>query len=95
MPVIISCAITGSIHTPSMSPHLPITPDEIAASASEAMDEQRTLAKFSRQAHQQAIDMAEGLGATLGGQTGGLVQHEQILILEDDHGFEQRAFFAR
>ncbi|CAN5325794.1 3-keto-5-aminohexanoate cleavage protein [soil metagenome] len=27
--VIISCAITGSIHTPSMSPHLPITPDQI------------------------------------------------------------------
>jgi uncharacterized protein (DUF849 family) len=31
--VIITCAITGSIHTPSMSPHLPITPEEIAASA--------------------------------------------------------------
>ncbi|OCC05935.1 3-keto-5-aminohexanoate cleavage protein [Labrys sp. WJW] len=31
--VVISCAITGSIHTPSMSPHLPVTPDEIAASA--------------------------------------------------------------
>jgi uncharacterized protein (DUF849 family) len=30
-PVIISCAITGSIHVPSMSPHLPVTPDEIAA----------------------------------------------------------------
>jgi uncharacterized protein (DUF849 family) len=29
--VIISCAITGSIHVPSMSPHLPITPDEIAS----------------------------------------------------------------
>lgn len=28
--VIISCAITGSLHVPSMSPHLPITPDEIA-----------------------------------------------------------------
>ena len=28
--VIISCAVTGSIHTPSMRPHLPITPDEIA-----------------------------------------------------------------
>ena len=28
--VIISCAVTGSIHTPSMSPHLPITPDDIA-----------------------------------------------------------------
>jgi uncharacterized protein (DUF849 family) len=31
--VIISCAITGSIHTPSMSPYLPVAPDEIAASA--------------------------------------------------------------
>lgn len=31
--VIISCAITGSIHTPSMSPHLPVTAHEIAQSA--------------------------------------------------------------
>jgi uncharacterized protein (DUF849 family) len=31
--VIITCAPTGSIHTPSMSPHLPVTPDEIAAAA--------------------------------------------------------------
>lgn len=31
--IIISCAITGSIHTPSMSPHLPVTADEIATSA--------------------------------------------------------------
>ena len=31
--VIITCAVTGSIHTPSMSPHLPCTPDEIAAEA--------------------------------------------------------------
>ena len=31
--IIISCAITGSIHTPSMSPHLPVTGAEIAASA--------------------------------------------------------------
>jgi uncharacterized protein (DUF849 family) len=28
--VIITCAVTGSIHTPSMSPHLPVTPREIA-----------------------------------------------------------------
>jgi uncharacterized protein (DUF849 family) len=28
--VIITCAITGSLHTPSMSSHLPITPEEIA-----------------------------------------------------------------
>jgi len=31
--VIITCAITGSIHTPTMSPHLPVTPDEIASEA--------------------------------------------------------------
>ncbi len=31
--VIITCAVTGAIHTPSMSPHLPVTPDEIAAGA--------------------------------------------------------------
>ncbi len=31
--VVISCAVTGAIHTPSMSPHLPVTPDEIAAAA--------------------------------------------------------------
>ncbi|MEM9123152.1 MAG: 3-keto-5-aminohexanoate cleavage protein [Pseudomonadota bacterium] len=31
--VIITCAVTGAIHTPSMTPHLPITPDEIAQEA--------------------------------------------------------------
>ena len=36
--VIISCAITGAVHTPSMSPHLPITPDEIAGQAVEAAE---------------------------------------------------------
>lgn len=34
--IIVTCAITGAIHTPSMSPHLPKTPDEIASSAIEA-----------------------------------------------------------
>jgi uncharacterized protein (DUF849 family) len=31
--VIITCAVTGAIHTPSMSPYLPITPKEIADAA--------------------------------------------------------------
>ena len=35
-PVIITCAVTGGIHTPTMSPYLPITPEEIADSAIEA-----------------------------------------------------------
>lgn len=31
--VIITCAVTGGIHTPTMSPHLPVTPQEIADAA--------------------------------------------------------------
>ena len=31
--VIITCAVTGSIHTPTMSPYLPITGDEVAEQA--------------------------------------------------------------
>jgi len=31
--VIITCAVTGAIHTPSMSPHLPVTAQEIAEAA--------------------------------------------------------------
>src|SRR5919112_4127775 len=31
--VIISCAITGAIHVPSLTPHLPITPSQIAENA--------------------------------------------------------------
>ena len=36
--VIISCAITGAIHTPSMSDALPITPEQIAQSSIEAAE---------------------------------------------------------
>jgi len=36
--VIITCAVTGSIHTPTMSPHLPLTPDEVATQAIEAAE---------------------------------------------------------
>ena len=35
--VIITCAVTGSAHTPSMSPHLPLTPEEIARGSLEAV----------------------------------------------------------
>ncbi len=31
--VILSCAVTGSIHTPTMSPYLPVTADEITVQA--------------------------------------------------------------
>ena len=36
--VIITCAATGSIHTPTMSPHLPLTPSEIAEQSIEAAE---------------------------------------------------------
>ncbi len=34
--VIITCAVTGSIHTPTMSPHLPVTPEQITKEAVDA-----------------------------------------------------------
>ncbi len=36
--LIITCAITGSIHTPTMSPYLPVTPEQIADQALEAAE---------------------------------------------------------
>jgi uncharacterized protein (DUF849 family) len=36
--LIVSCAVTGAIHTPTMSPHLPVTPEEIADQAIEAAE---------------------------------------------------------
>jgi uncharacterized protein (DUF849 family) len=36
--VIITCAITGAIHTPSMSPYLPVTPEEIIKDSLEAAE---------------------------------------------------------
>src|SRR5450755_1639141 len=36
--IIITCAVTGAIHTPSMSPGLPITAEEIAEAAIGAAD---------------------------------------------------------
>lgn len=36
--LIITCAVTGAIHTPSMSPYLPVTAEEIADAAVEAVE---------------------------------------------------------
>jgi uncharacterized protein (DUF849 family) len=41
--VIVTCAITGSIHVPSQTPYLPITPDQIAANAIGAAREGATI----------------------------------------------------
>ncbi|HAJ23002.1 MAG TPA: 3-keto-5-aminohexanoate cleavage protein, partial [Rhodospirillaceae bacterium] len=34
--IIITCAVTGSIHTPSMTPYLPITGEQIAENSIDA-----------------------------------------------------------
>ena len=52
--VIVSCAITGAIHTPSMSPHLPATPDDIAQDAIAAAEAGATIL------HLHARDPADG-----------------------------------
>ena len=36
--VIITCAVTGSVHTPTMTPHLPITPEQIARESIDAAE---------------------------------------------------------
>src|ERR671916_2019498 len=41
--VVITCAVTGSIHTPTMSDHLPITPNEIAEQAIAAAEAGATI----------------------------------------------------
>ena len=42
--VIVTAAITGSIHTPSMSPYLPITPEQIAEEAIKVFEAGGTVA---------------------------------------------------
>ena len=51
---IITCAVTGSIHTPSMSPHLPVTAEQIADAAVEAV------AAGAAMIHLHARDPADG-----------------------------------
>ncbi len=41
--IILTCAVTGGVHTPSMSPHLPVTPAQIAQSAIEAAEAGATI----------------------------------------------------
>src|SRR6201990_3134083 len=36
--VIITCAVTGAMHTPTMSEYLPLTPDQIAEQSIEAVE---------------------------------------------------------
>ena len=61
--VIITCAITGSIHTPSMSPHLPVTPQQIADNAIGAAE-----AGAICHRHQQQARPEEAMEGEVGGR---------------------------
>jgi uncharacterized protein (DUF849 family) len=51
--VIITCAITGAIHTPTMSPHLPITPDQITKEAIAAAEAGAAIYTSTQETHSQ------------------------------------------
>ena len=53
-----TCAVTGAIHTPTMSPYLPITPDQIASEAIAAATRLRRL---------RSVDFAKARTGTGGG----------------------------
>ena len=60
--VIVSCAVTGAIHVPSMTAHLPITPEQIAESAIAASEAGATIlhlhardAQTGRPSHDPAV----------------------------------------
>ena len=57
--VIISCAVTGAVHTPSMSPHLPVTPEEIAQ---QSVDAARAGAAIVHLHARDPIDLAHAIG---------------------------------
>ena len=46
--VMITCAVTGAIHTPSMSPHLPVTAEEIGEAAIAAAEAGAALVAHKR-----------------------------------------------
>jgi hypothetical protein len=47
--VVMSCAVTGAVHTPSISPYLPVTPDEIITTALGAQARRRGAASLCPQ----------------------------------------------
>jgi len=69
---IITCAITGSIHTPSMSPHLPVTPSDIAE---QAVDAGKAGAAIL---HLHARDPKDGRGTVIAATAFGLRQVEAV-----------------
>ena len=71
--VIITCAVTGSIHTPTMSPYLPITPQQIADAAIGAAEAGAAIV------HHPMIDKVAFTGST---EVGKIIQRESADTLK-------------
>ena len=71
--VIITCAVTGSIHTPSMSPSLPVTPDEELRRPIDTAQEARAERLSTVTAPQAGLGLAAALpgGARAAGRRSG------------------------
>ena len=84
--VIITCAVTGSIHTPSMSPHIPITASEIADAAIGAAEAGAAVV------HLHARDPKDGRPDQTPGRVRAIPEgHQAALRCGDQHHDRRRA----
>ena len=85
--VIISCAVTGAMHTPTMSPYLPITPDQIAEQSIEAAEAGHRLRHEASQMRLAGdVGRDEHAFRAGAGQSLGDLFTERMPPSRDDHG---------
>jgi uncharacterized protein (DUF849 family) len=77
--VIVSCAVTGAIHTPSMSQHLPVTPAEIAEECIAASEAGAAIVHVYTQDPKTGepvtdLDLFEEIAATVQAETDVIIQ---------------------
>ena len=88
--VIITCAITGAIHTPTMSPYLPITADQIAAEAIAAAEAGAAIL------HLHARDPENWQARSIaGGVCSLLAPHQAEHERRDQHYYRRQSLYAR
>ena len=87
--VIVTCAPTGGIHTPTMSPHLPVTPDEIATASIEAANAPCIVDQASEYL-MMSLRLAEGSDPARYAALGGRALPEDRIAMLEDGGFVRR-----
>ena len=93
--VMITCAVTGAIHTPTMSPHLPITADQIADAALGAHEAGAALVHLHARDPVTGATMSDSyVGATLGSERAGKAQRFALGIGADADRAMLAAFLA-